>query len=39
MTEQHVSFEVAKLLKELGWELPTNCLYFEDGEFKKTHNF
>lgn len=35
MEETKVSFEVAKLLKEICWKLPTTCFYFEDGEFKE----
>lgn len=30
-----VKFELAKLLKEKGWNTPTLHFYFEDGEFKE----
>lgn len=30
-----VSFEIAKLLKEKGWDKETLCYYFEDGEFRQ----
>lgn len=31
--ESYCSFEVSKLLKEKGFEVPTLCYYFEDGAF------
>lgn len=33
ITEDYVSFEVAKLLKEKGFDEPVNCFYFIDGTF------
>ena len=30
--EQYVSFEVAKLLKEIGFNIPINTSYSEDGK-------
>lgn len=35
ITEDYVSFEVAKLFKEKGFKQSTLCYYFEDGEFNK----
>ena len=31
----YVTFEQAKWLKEKKWKTPTNCYYFEDGEFRQ----
>lgn len=33
ITEDYVSFEVAKLLKEKGFDEPVNCFYFINGTF------
>lgn len=34
-TEDYVSFEVAKLLKEKGFKQQSLCFFFEDGEFRQ----
>ena len=33
MTEDYVSFEIAKLLKEKGFDMPTERFYNEDGTY------
>ena len=33
ITEDYVSFEIAKLLKEKGFNEPTVCVYHKDGTF------
>ena len=33
ITEDYISFEVAKLLKEKGFDEPVNCFYFINGTF------
>lgn len=35
MQEQLITFQVAKLAKEKGFNIPTHSYYFEDGEFKE----
>lgn len=34
ITEDHVSFEIAKLLKEKGFDEPTTGTYYKDGAFE-----
>ena len=34
ITEDYVSFETAKLLKEKGFDEPTISIYYEDGTFE-----